>query len=142
MSRLIAALVAVVALPGAAADPVEHSPTPTAPGIAAPGGGDEFRSAAIQHGGNASDPAHAGIWKAVLPAAGTTPGEFQGNDPLGLAAGVTIKADCSINWVDPDSGKRYCFASATSMLMFLDAPHSYLARAMTNWERVRADTPR
>jgi len=142
MSRpLIAAIVAVVALQGVAADPVEDSPTATAPGIAAPGG-DEFRSAAIQHGGNASDPAHAGIWKAALPAAGTTPGEFQGNDPVGLAAGVRIKADCSINWVDPDSGKRYCFASGTSMLMFLDAPHSYVARAMTNWERVHTDTPR
>ena len=43
-----------------------------------------------------------GIWKAVVPAPGVMHGSFDSNDPIGLTAGVRIKADCSINWVDPD----------------------------------------
>ena len=71
-----------------------------------------------------------------MPPKGTMHAEFENSDPIGLSAGVTIKADCSINWVDPDSGKRYCFSSATSLIVFLDAPHSYLARALKNWDRI------
>jgi hypothetical protein len=58
------------------------------------------------------------------------------NDPIGLSAGVTIKADCSINWVDPDSRKRYCFSTATSLGVFLDLPHAYLVRVIKNWDRM------
>lgn len=105
---------------------------------AAPGWGGQdpptsFAEAARSHGAGTSDPAHAGIWKAVTPADGSMRGEFDGNDPLGLAAGARIQADCSINWVDPDYGKRYCFSSATSLVYFLDAPRRYLARAERNW---------
>ena|ERR1700687_2294670 len=95
---------------------------------------DNFRSAVARHGVNATDPDHAGIWKAATPPSGTMHGEFKNNDPIGLSAGVRIKADCSINWVDPDSGKRYCFSSATSLIVFLDAPRSYLARAIKSWD--------
>jgi hypothetical protein len=98
-----------------------------------PAGADAFVSAIEHHDGLASDPEHAGIWKAAIPAAGSMHGEFDGNDPFGLAAGVRIKADCSINWTDPDSRKLYCFSSATSLIVFLDAPHAYLARAQQNW---------
>jgi hypothetical protein len=94
---------------------------------------DNIRAAVARHRVNATDPDQAGIWKAATPARGTMHGEFENNDPIGLSAGVRIKADCSINWVDPDSGKRYCFSSATSLIVFLDAPRSYLARAAKNW---------
>jgi hypothetical protein len=100
-------------------------------------GEESFRSALVSHGVNATDPDHAGIWKAATPPIGSMRGEFDSNDPIGLSAGVRIKADCSINWVDPDSGKRYCFSSATSLVVFLDTPHSYLARAMKNWGGTR-----
>src|ERR1019366_8670957 len=60
-------------------------------------------------------------------------GEFESNDPIGLSVGKKIKADCSLNWVDPDFGKLYCFSSATSLVYFLNAPRSYLARARKNW---------
>ena len=91
-------------------------------------------SAAVrQHGARASDSGHAGIWKAVTPPAGSMHGEFGGNDPFGLAVGARIPADCSLNWVDPDSGKLYCFSSATSLVFFLDSPHAYLARAQKQW---------
>jgi hypothetical protein len=93
-----------------------------------------FRAALRQHGVNATDPDHAGIWKAATPPPGSVRGEFDSNDPLGLAAGSRIKADCSINWIDPDSGKRYCFSSATSLVVFLDEPHGYLRRATQNWD--------
>src|SRR5712671_530505 len=97
---------------------------------------DNFRSAVVRHGANATDPDHAGIWKAAMPPKGTMYGEFENNDPIGLSAGVKIKADCSINWVDPDSGRRYCFSTATSLVVFLDVPHAYLARARKNWDRM------
>jgi hypothetical protein len=73
-----------------------------------------------------------GIWKAAVPA---TPmkGEFDSLDPLGVAAGARIKADCSLNWIDPDDGKRYCFSSGTSLEVFLDKPQANLERARTRW---------
>jgi len=95
-------------------------------------------AAATAGTGSAGGPAAAesGIWKAVVPPGGTMHGEFDSNDPVGLTAGVTIKADCSINWVDPDAGRLYCFSSATSLVVFLDAPRVYLERARTQWQRL------
>jgi hypothetical protein len=117
-------LAAACAAAVAAAEPVD-SAGPLSAG---------FRAALTQHGVDATDPDHAGIWKAATPPAGSMRGEFDSNDPLGLAAGSRIKADCSINWIDPDSGKRYCFSSATSLVVFLDEPHGYLRRATKNWD--------
>ena len=86
--------------------------------------------------GRAPAPASGGIWKAIVPPPGTMHGEFDNNDPIGLAAGVRIAADCSINWVDPDAGKLYCFSSATSLLVFLEGSHAYLERARVQWLRL------
>lgn len=94
---------------------------------------ENFRAAVLEHGVLATDSDHAGIWKAATPPGGSVRGEFANNDPLGLSAGVRIWADCSINWVDPDSGRRYCFSSATSLVVFLETPHTYLVRAVKNW---------
>jgi hypothetical protein len=87
-------------------------------------------------GHEAPPPAEIGIWKAVVPAAGAMHGTFDGNDPVGLSAGVRIKADCSINWVDPDAGQLYCFSSATSLVVFLEEPRTYLERARAQWRRL------
>jgi hypothetical protein len=103
---------------------------------------DNFRLVKMRHGANATDPDHAGIWKAAIPPSGTMHGEFGNNDPIGLSAGVRIKADCSINWVDPDSRLRYCFSTATSLIVFLDTPHAYLARAIKNWDRINTSANR
>jgi hypothetical protein len=81
-----------------------------------------------------------GIWKAVVPRPGTMHGEFENNDPIGLYAGVRIKADCSVNWVNPDDHKLYCFSSATSLVFFLDAPASYLAQARNSWRKLHSTT--
>jgi hypothetical protein len=132
---IVASLAAAASLTVAA----EQMDTPGARTVAASpadASQDNFRAAVVRHAVNATDPDHAGIWKAAMPPKGTMHGEFENSDPIGLSAGVTIKADCSINWVDPDSGKRYCFSSATSLIVFLDAPHSYLARALENWDRI------
>jgi YHS domain-containing protein len=102
------------------------------------GGGDDFRAAAVSHGATAADPDHAGIWKGAVPLPGTTRGEFDNNDPVGLSAGESVKADCSVNWVDPDSGKRYCFSTSTSLVSFLTAPHDYLARASAAWNKLKS----
>jgi hypothetical protein len=83
--------------------------------------------------GSPADAPDNGIWKAVVPRPGAMHGEFDNDDPIGLAAGVRIPADCSINWTDPDAGKLYCFSSATSLVLFLDAPHDYLRRARMQW---------
>jgi hypothetical protein len=60
-------------------------------------------------------------------------GEFDNFDPIGIAAGARIKADCSINWIDPDGGARYCFSSGTSLEFFLDDPQTSIARARAGW---------
>ena len=80
----------------------------------------------------------SGIWKAVVPAPGAMHGEFANHDPIGLSAGVKLEADCSINWVDPDAGKLYCFSSATSLVFFLESPGTYLAGARVQWVRLRS----
>jgi hypothetical protein len=76
-----------------------------------------------------------GIWKAAVPPA-PMQGEFDSLDPLGVAAGARIKADCSLNWIDPDDGKRYCFSSGTSLEFFLDEPRANLERAQAGWRRM------
>ena len=85
---------------------------------------------------SAAQAAHAGIWKAVVPAPGVMHGEFGNDDPIGLTAGVRIRADCSINWLDPDEGRLYCFSSATSLVVFLEAPRAYLEKAREEWRRL------
>ena len=86
-------------------------------------------------------PRGGGIWKAVVPPK-TMKGEFDSLDPLGVAAGARIKADCSLNWIDPDDGKRYCFSSGTSLEFFLDEPQANLERAGRNWQRMAAQAGR
>ena len=102
-------------------------------------------AAAVTH----AEPAHAtagsstgrgeGIWKAVVPPKSMR-GEFNGFDPIGVAAGARIKADCSLNWVNPDDGKLYCFSSGTSLEMFLDMPHAHLERARAQWRKMSTPT--
>ena len=77
----------------------------------------------------------AGIWKAVVPPQPMR-GEFDSLDPIGVAAGARIKADCSLNWIDPDDGKRYCFSSGTSLEFFLDRPHASIERARQGWRKL------
>jgi len=93
----------------------------------------DLTSAAAEHGATAQDAGHKGIWKSATPPSGSMHGEFDNNDPIGLAAGSRIPADCSLNWVDPDFHKIYCFSSATSLVYFLDSPRAFLARARKNW---------
>ena len=76
-----------------------------------------------------------GIWKAAVPPKAMT-GEFDSLDPLGVAVGAKIKADCSLNWIDPDDGKLYCFSSGTSLEFFLDRPHANLVRAHAGWQKM------
>jgi hypothetical protein len=80
-----------------------------------------------------ADTVHTGgIWKAAVPAH-PMQGEFNNFDPLGIAAGAKIKADCSLNWISPDDGRRYCFASGTSLVYFLDQPQANIERARRGW---------
>lgn len=81
---------------------------------------------------NATD---LGIWKSYAPT--DLKGEFSNYDPIGLISGALIKADCSINWADPDTGKVYCFASGTSLNYFRDWPKSYSGRAAEAFERLQ-----
>jgi hypothetical protein len=105
-------------------------------GFAAGAAASDLTSAAAQHGATAEDAVHRGIWKAATPPSGSMHGEFDNNDPIGLAAGTKIQADCSLNWVDPDFHKLYCFSSATSLVYFLDSPRAFLARARKNWAQL------
>lgn len=80
-----------------------------------------------------------GIWKAVVPP-GSMKGEYDSHDPIGLAAGALIKADCSINWVSPDTGKLYCFSSGTSLVYFLSWPKRNANRAWRGWQKLKTPT--
>ena len=82
----------------------------------------------------------AGIWKAAVPPR-PMQGEFDSLDPIGVAAGARIKADCSLNWIDPDDGKRYCFSSGTSLQFFLDKPHVSIERARRGWKKLESRAP-
>jgi CxxC motif-containing protein (DUF1111 family) len=75
---------------------------------------------------------HKGVWKWVVPPVKMA-GGFDDHDPIGLVAGKLIPADCSLNWSDPDTHKLYCFTSATSMIYFMNSPHTYLAQAEKSW---------
>jgi hypothetical protein len=75
---------------------------------------------------------HEGIWKSVVPPNGMH-GEFDNMDVLGLAIGAKIPSDCSLNWVNPDDGKLYCFVSGTSLVVFLEHPHANLQSAQGFW---------
>ena len=90
-----------------------------------------------QHPGSAMTgaPRGEGIWKAVVPPTAMK-SEFDGFDPIGIAAGARIKTDCSLNWVNPDDGTRYCFSSGTSLEFFLDKPHASIARARAAWGKL------
>lgn len=80
--------------------------------------------------------ADGGIWKAYVPPAGSMNGQFQNHDPMGLAAGAQIVADCSLNWIDPNDRKLYCFSSGTSLEVFLEAPQAHLAQARAAWMKL------
>ena len=84
----------------------------------------------------ASGPKHVeGIWKAAVPPRPMN-GEFESFDPMGIAAGARIKADCSLNWVNPDDGRLYCFSSGTSLVFFLEGPQANIERAKTAWRKM------
>ena len=86
--------------------------------------------------GTSGVPHGEGIWKAVVPPTAMK-SEFDGYDPIGIAAGARIKADCSLNWINPDDGARYCFSSGTSLEFFLDSPHANIASARAAWLKLK-----
>jgi hypothetical protein len=75
----------------------------------------------------AADPQTDGIWKSRIPSTSIS-GEFNNEDPVGLAAGTHLKTDCSINLL-ADDGKRYCFTTRTSLEFFQGSPDSYISAA-------------
>src|ERR1700686_3330219 len=106
----------LAALSAAAVSHAQPAAPGTAPGGTAPSGG---------------------IWKAAVPPK-PMKGEFDSLDPLGVAAGASIKADCSLNWIDPDAGKGYCFSSGSSLEFFLDEPRANLERARAGWRKMNS----
>jgi len=89
---------------------------------------------------SAQNTAPGGIWKAAVPKA-PMHGEFENDDPLGVAAGVRIQADCSLNWIDPDDGKLYCFSSGTSLEIFIENPQANIQRARRAWRTIASAAP-
>lgn len=110
-----ALLIAMTLAVGSAASAAAPAPTPTEPG---------------------GVPREGGIWKAVVPLK-PMKGEFGNMDPVGVAVGARIPADCSINWVNPDDGALYCFSSGTSLEFFLERPHYYITRARAGWHKLQ-----
>lgn len=77
-----------------------------------------------------------GIWKWVVPPKKMN-GAYENHDPIGVADGKLIPADCEINYTDPDTHRLFCFTSATSMVYFLNAPKGNTARADKGWHALR-----
>ncbi|HEY1726099.1 MAG TPA: hypothetical protein VGF89_11795 [Steroidobacteraceae bacterium] len=80
-----------------------------------------------------------GIWKYAVPP-DTLHGEFNNEDPVGLAAGKHIKTDCSMNWLGED-GKLYCFTTGTSLIFFEESPNYYIRIARGFFEADRQRSP-
>lgn len=76
-----------------------------------------------------------GIWKSFVPK--NVHGQFDDYDPVGLMAGALIKADCSINWRNPNTGKLYCFASGTSLVYFERFPEKYIRKARKEYGKLK-----
>jgi YHS domain-containing protein len=72
------------------------------------------------------------VWKFKPPPTGIR-AEFNNEDPVGLAAGVHLGTDCSINWTGAD-GKIYCFTTNASLQFFEESPQSYLSSARKFFE--------
>jgi hypothetical protein len=85
------------------------------------------------------DANEVGIWKSYVPHG--MRGEFYSYDPVGLMAGALIRADCSINWRDPDTGKLFCFSTGTSLNYFQDFPKANTKRAREGFDRLQAEGP-
>jgi hypothetical protein len=75
----------------------------------------------------ATEPPTDGIWKFKVPEV-PIHGEFNDEDPVGLAAGTHLKTDCSINMA-ADDGKVYCFTIRTSLEFFEGSPRKYIIAA-------------
>jgi hypothetical protein len=80
-----------------------------------------------------------GMWDIGRPHPLQGKGAFDDHDPIGVAAGKLIPSDCSVNWIDPDTHKVFCFGSQASLVYFLAAPKRNEARAEKAW-RARKGT--
>jgi|1048.fasta_scaffold116542_2 hypothetical protein len=45
------------------------------------------------------------------PPVSATSNEFNGHCALGMTMGKMVPTDCSINWVDSSTSKKYCFST-------------------------------
>lgn len=73
-----------------------------------------------------------GFWK--MPSPPAAKGEFDGEDPIGLASRQHIPTDCAINWKD-EAGKTYCFSSSMSSMLFQDERATILPKAVAFWAK-------
>ncbi|MGB7126766.1 MAG: hypothetical protein WBD42_08065 [Methylovirgula sp.] len=78
-----------------------------------------------------------GMWDIGRPHPLQGTGAFDDHDPIGVAAGKLIPSDCSVNWIDPDTHKVFCFGSQASLLYFLAAPQANAARAEKAWRTLK-----
>jgi hypothetical protein len=83
-------------------------------------------------------PGHSwGMWDIGRPHPLQGKGVFGDHDPIGVAAGKLIPTDCSVNWIDPDTHKIFCFGSQASLVYFLAAPKANEARAEKAWRALK-----
>lgn len=76
-------------------------------------------------------PHPGGFWKVHPPT--NFKGEFDGQDPIGLAFKQHIPTDCSIVW--KDGQKFYCFSSQMSSQFVQENPGNYLPQATAFWAK-------
>ena len=116
----------------------------SAPPVAGAPEDDDANSAAAMKD-NVQDPRIAeaqpgrswGMWDIGRPHPLKGKGTFGDHDPIGIAAGKLIPTDCSVNWIDPNSHRIFCFGSQASLVYFLAAPKSNEARAERRWRELK-----
>jgi hypothetical protein len=64
--------------------------------------------------------------------------EFEGTCAWALAdRGAERKTDCSVNWIDPESGKTYCFSNEQTKMLFLQDAEDNTSKAEDAFARLR-----
>ena len=76
----------------------------------------------------------AALGLAVVPSAfADAKGEFDGLCAYGLTKGMDVKTDCSINWTDPSTSRKYCFSSAAAKSSWSADTRGNLGRAEASY---------
>ncbi len=71
------------------------------------------------------------------PPVAATSNEFNGNCALGMTMGKMVQTDCSINWVDSATSKKYCFSTEQAKTDWSKDTKSNIEKAATEYAKTQ-----